>query len=122
MEEFTIRQGDQYSIPFTVMLDGSVITDKMIDSVDEELNGDVEIVIGKLRKTYRNGDVKYNPRTYTFDFPFTQTETFALRRGMRLNSQVRVKLRKFNKDEANTIYSFDGPMVVVEGSLSREHI
>jgi len=122
MEQYTVRQGDQYSIPFQITLDGSLITNKMIDGVSPELNGDVEIVIGKLRKTYRDEEVKFNTKTFTFDFPFTQDETFNLRPGMRLKSQVRVKLKKFNPTEDNFIFSYNGPDVLVISSLSREKI
>ena len=122
MNDYIVRQGDQYSIPFPILMDDYIITDDLLNSGNAETDGDVEITIGKLRKTLRNGEIKFNPNTYTFDFPLTQEETFALRPGMRLRSQVRVKLRSFDSNENNFIFSYDGPNVLIIQSISKENI
>lgn len=122
MNDYIVRQGDQYSIPFPILMDDYIITDDLLNSGNAETDGDVEIIIGKLRKTLRNGEIKFNPNTYTFDFPLTQEETFALRPGMRLRSQVRVKLRSFDFNENNFIFSYDGPNVLIIQSISKENI
>ena len=122
MNDYIVRQGDQYSIPFPILIDDYIITDDLLNSGNKETGGDVEIVIGKLRKTLRNGEIKFNSSTYTFDFPLTQEETFALRPGMRLRSQIRVKLRSFDSNENNFIFSYDGPNVLIIQSMSKENI
>lgn len=122
MESYTIRQGDQYSIPFQIMLDNSVITESQIKTGSPETDGNIEIVIGKLRKTWKDGQIKFNSKTYTFDFPLTQKETLTFRPGMRLRSQIRVKLRTFDPAEDNFIYSYDGPNIFVVPSISKERI
>ena len=61
MQEYVVRQGDQYSIPFPIILNNSyIITDDFIDSENPERSGDVEIVIGDLRKTLKNNEIKFN--------------------------------------------------------------
>jgi len=122
MTEYVIRQGDQYAISFPIILDRHIVTDDLVDKTTPARSGDVEIVVGNLRKTFAKGQVKFNDLTYTFDFPLLQAETFAWRPGMRLKSQVRVKLRKFDDNEDNFICSYDGPDVVVVASMSKESI
>lgn len=122
MNDYVIRQGDQYSIPFPILINDYIITDDLLNSGNSETDSDVEIVIGKLRKTLRNGEIKFNSSTYTFDFPLTQEETFAFRPGMRLKSQVRVKLRSFDSNENNFIFSYDGPNILIIQSMSKETI
>ncbi len=122
MTDYVVRQGDQYSIPFPILIDDYIITDDLLNSGDENTDGDVEIVIGKLRKTLRNGEIKFNSVNYTFDFPLTQEETFALRPGMILRSQIRVKLRSFDSNENNLIFSYDGPNIFIKQSISKENI
>ena len=122
MTDYIVRQGDQYSIPFPILIDDYIITDDLLNSGDENTDGDVEIVIGKLRKTLRNGEIKFNSTNYTFDFPLTQEETFALRPGMILRSQIRVKLRSFDSNENNLIISYDGPNIFIKQSISKENI
>ena len=117
MTDYVVRQGDQYSIPFPILIDDYIITDDLLN-----IDGDVEIVIGKLRKTLRNGEIKFNSTNYTFDFPLTQEETFALRPGMILRSQIRVKLRSFDSNENNLIFSYDGPNIFIKQSISKENI
>ena len=117
MGEYRVRQGDQYAIPFPILIRDTVITREMIDSTDPENAGDVEIIVGNLRKTYRDNQVKFNEMTYTFDFPLTQEETFKFRPGSVLQSQVRVRLVKINSDDMATIFSFDGPDIVVEAAM-----
>lgn len=121
MQEYVVRQGDQYSIPFPILLDRYIVTSDFIDSEKPENSGDIEITVGDLRKTFKNNEIKFNTITYTFDFPLTQEETFELYPGMRLRSQVRVKFRKYG-DENNFIYSYDGPDIVVIESMSKESI
>lgn len=122
MEDIIVRQGDQYSIAFPILLDRHIVTADLINGASPELDGDVEIVVGKLRKTYRKNEVKFNELTYNFEFPLTQKETLALRAGMILKSQVRVKLKRFSKEENNTIYSYNGPDIRIIESLSREQL
>lgn len=51
MEEFTIHQGDQYYVPFTINMGGTIATPENVD--------DVRISIGGISGVYSKGTIKY---------------------------------------------------------------
>ena len=65
-----IFQGDQYTIPFTVMRDGAAQTDTEIEKL--------EIIFAGIRKTYP-GDIIY--RNGEWFFPLLQEESLELSDG-----------------------------------------
>lgn len=78
-----MMQGDSYGIPVEIKRgDGAAVTNADIL--------DVEVVIGSLRKTYRNGDIAYTNGKWIF--PLTQEESFSFPSG-EVKAQVRVKWR-----------------------------
>lgn len=75
-----MMQGDAYSIEIRILSgDGTDVTAEDVR--------DVEITIGPLRKTYRDGDVRFDG---VWKFPVTQEETFGLLPA-RARAQVRVE-------------------------------
>ena len=83
----TIMQGDAYSIPVEILADGG--------PADETLFDEVEIVIGRLRKTLSSGEVTYDKDNKVFLFPVSQAETFSMKATM--PAQARVKLKGTNR-------------------------
>lgn len=51
MGEFIIHQGDQYYVPFTINIDGTIATPENVD--------DVRISIGGISGVYSKGTIKY---------------------------------------------------------------
>ena len=51
MGEFIIHQGDQYYVPFTINMDGTMATPENVD--------DVRISIGGISGIYSKGTIKY---------------------------------------------------------------
>jgi len=76
-----IKQGDAYSLPVTVTLDGTAL-----DISDVSL---VEFMFGSTRKLYPD-TVAYSAADGKFYIPLTQEETFALSRG-NIFLDIRVK-------------------------------
>ena len=75
-------QGDAYPIKILLKtVDGSVITPADVD--------DVEIVLGKHRKTYANGVVTYENECWMF--PMTQLESLMFRNTVRCQARVKFK-------------------------------
>ena len=78
-----IKQGDQYSIPITIRLNGQPID---IDEVSE-----VEFCVGdSIRKTWPQ-EVQYSADDSCFYLPLTQAETFAFPANSSVFLDVRVK-------------------------------
>lgn len=76
-----MMQGDSYNLGVEVLDDtGAVVLPEAIE--------DMEIAIGNLKKTYKDGEVKYGEGVWLF--PLTQEESFALPAG-KLYGQVRIK-------------------------------
>ena len=72
-------QGDAYYIPFYFFADEETqITEDMVD--------DVEIIFGKVRKTYSDGEILYNDGAFLF--PLTQAESSAMSGTVRVRAQV----------------------------------
>lgn len=65
-----IMQGDEYSIPFVIETASGTAT--------PDIFSDLEIVIGNMRKTLSDGQIKYDDTSKRFLFPLTQEETFSL--------------------------------------------
>lgn len=64
-----MMQGDAYGIPITIKTNNDTVLS------DEDVI-DVEVVIGKLRKSFAEGDISYDPDTQRFIFPLSQEESF----------------------------------------------
>ena len=78
-----IKQGDQYSVPIRVLLNGEPVN---VDDVAE-----VEFTFGDgLRKMFPQ-DVQYNSADNCFYVPLTQTETFAFPANGSVTLDIRVK-------------------------------
>lgn len=74
-----IMQGDAYAIPFAIDVDGTPVTDTMVEKV--------EIVIGEYMKEYP-GAVKYQDGEFLY--PISQEESFSMQSCVRA-VQIRVK-------------------------------
>lgn len=78
-----IKQGDEYSVPVLIRLNGEPVE---IDEVDE-----AEFAFGSgLRKLYP-GDVEYSQADGCFYLPLTQAETFAFPANGTVTLDIRVK-------------------------------
>lgn len=82
----TIKKGDAYPIPMVVKLNGQVIDDGTIYSVET-----VEICLQDLKKEWKadgSGEVEYE--NGVFYFPLSQSESFAIRAGkVKLDTRVK---------------------------------
>lgn len=111
--EYFVRRGDQYNIPFPVILGNKLLSPNDIE--------DVVISFNDLCKSFKKDEITFNWDRYCFEFPLTQEETLDLYPSMRLNSQVRYKLKQL--DNRNPmISSFEGPSIVIIDSNSKEII
>lgn len=79
----TIMQGDQYAIPFEILLNDGSPADG--DSFD-----DVEVVLGGIRKTVSGGEITFDTEKGVFLFPVTQVETLRLTSSSQ-TLQIRIK-------------------------------
>ena len=102
----TIMQGDAYNIPVEILADDG--------PADETLFDEVEIVIGKLRKTMSSGEITYDKDAKVFLFPVTQSETFAMAAST-MGAQARVKPKGTDK-----VIGIALKNVSVNGSRSQE--
>ena len=78
-----IKQGDQYSVPILIRLNG--------ETVDIDELAEVEFTFGDGTRKLWPQDVQYNSADNCFYLPLTQEETFALPPGAALPLDVRVK-------------------------------
>ena len=102
-----IMQGDEYSIPVSITIDGNVADDSVLQ--------DVEISIGKHTKSINGGGVAYDSEKQCFLFHVTQEETFDLISTPQ-KSQVRIKMND------GTVRGVSLGTVDVTASLSKEII
>lgn len=80
---FTIKQGDAYTIPATIKLNGAAIAKADVDTV--------EFMIGdNIRKLYP-GEVIYDETEGKYLVPVTQQETFSLEADATVPFDYRVK-------------------------------
>ena len=80
-----IKQGDAYSIPVSITVDGDTVNAETIALIET-----VEFMVGEgIRKVYP-GDVTFDYENSVFLVPVTQDETFALEDGDRISFDVRV--------------------------------
>ena len=78
-----IKQGDQYSVPVLIRLNGEEVN---VDDVAE-----VEFTFGNgIRKLFP-GDVQYNSADGCFYLPLTQDETFDFPANSSMTLDIRVK-------------------------------
>lgn len=79
-----MMQGDSYGLAIEIKnaADAVVTTEDITD---------VEIVIGQLRKTYKEGGISFENGMWIF--PLTQEETFKFSPTMRVKGQVRVMFK-----------------------------
>lgn len=99
-----MMQGDSYGLAIEIKnaADAVVTTEDITD---------VEITIGHLRKTYKDGGVKFEAGMWIF--PLTQEETFKFP-SMRVKGQVRVVFKSGVVEGASLGF------VHVDESLSKE--
>lgn len=77
-----IKQGDSYSLPIAVTLNGGNLNIKEIETV--------EICLGKVRKLYP-GEVSYDSENGEFLVPLTQKDTMKMPAGRYMELDVRFK-------------------------------
>lgn len=74
-------QGDQYRIPVELMFeDGSPITQSDIK--------DLEVSIGRIRKTLSDGDISFEQSENLFYVYVTQKETFTLLGDVKIQARI----------------------------------
>lgn len=99
-----MMQGDGYGLPIEILrTDGTAVSGGEV--------ADVEVTLGSLRKTYKQGEVTFDRGKWFF--PVTQQETFALP-SERLRCQVRVLWPD------GTVEGVSLGEILVTESLSRE--
>ena len=77
-----MMQGDSYGLEVTLLDgDGAVITPDVVTNI--------EITIGSLSKTYKDGQVTFSEDSQKWIFPLDQEETFAFP-ASRVKAQARV--------------------------------
>ena len=80
-----IKQGDAYSIPVSITVDGDTVNAETIALIET-----VEFMVGEgIRKVYPE-EVSFDGENSLFLVPLTQAETFALEDGERIPFDVRV--------------------------------
>ncbi len=79
-----MMQGDSRSLTVTILNE-----DKTVVTADDV--SDVEFIFGHLRKTYKEGQVAFDPVSGKWVIPFSQQETFSFQAPGYVNAQVRVK-------------------------------
>ncbi len=99
-----MMQGDSYGLAIEI----KNAADKVVTPDDVT---DVEITIGYLRKTYKDGEVIFKDGMWIF--PLTQEETFKFP-SMRVKGQVRVMFKTGFVEGASLGY------VCVDESISKE--
>ena len=101
-----MMQGDSYSLAIEILnAYGTPVTDADVSNV--------EITIGHLRKTMKDGAVVYNSGDGVWKFPLSQEETFRY-----LPSRVRGQVRVFWKNGEVEGIKLDDIMVLE--SISKE--
>lgn len=80
-----IHNGDQYAIPVTVTF-GDDNTKITTDNVDE-----ITIKIGKVPKSYPNGELLFDSEQEEWLYPITKDESDSLKSSS-VNFQVRIKI------------------------------
>lgn len=78
-----IKQGDSYSIPVQIAMNGEGINPDDIEAV--------EFYLGNVRKMYP-GEVEYSPEDECFYLPVTQKETLGFTANDAVPLDLRVKL------------------------------
>lgn len=78
-----IKQGDAYSLPVTVTVNGEAISTDVIDTA--------EFCIGGVRKLYPK-EVTYSADDGLFMLPLTQSDTFSFEENNAVPLDIRVKL------------------------------
>lgn len=86
----SIQRGDQYGIPFSVKIGGSVVTPSNIT--------DIEIQIETYNKKYSSGELTYDSTTQKWLFPLTAAMSNALPHV----SEVQVRVKPNASDVVNS--------------------
>lgn len=103
-KEYHIRQGDEYSIPFTLKAEGKDITDAE----------KIVINIGKKDYSSEDGYITFNSDRNCYELHLSQKDTFSHVAEIPIPAQIRVKL---GTDE---VIGKELPMFVFDKSLSGE--
>lgn len=101
-----MMQGDARSLYVELLLPGDVV-------VEPKDVADVEITLGLLSKTYRDGQLSFMNGVWVF--PLTQKETFALKATVQ-KAQVRVR---WHSGEIEGVFV---DRIYIDESLSRKEI
>ena len=96
--------GDSYSIPINLTVNG--------EGVSAERFQEIEVCIGRVRKTLTSGEIVYDAEQSAFLVPLTQKETFSLAGRSRIN--VRCKFH------GGSVVGIDLGVLEFEQSLSKE--
>ena len=104
-----IKQGDQYSVPILIRLNGEPLD---LDDVAE-----VEFTIGNDMRKLWPQDVQYNSADECFYLPLTQAETFAFPANGSVALDVRVKFAGGDvvgvlRPEALAVYDAESEVVL----------
>ena len=76
-----IIKGAQYSLPFTIKADGTIVTNETVQGV--------RIALGNQVASWPDGALRYSSSDKTWRFPLTQKASYALR-GTTVKYQVEV--------------------------------
>lgn len=106
MRDIEIRQGDAFSIPVEVTVDGEAVELEDLDMVEFSIGHYIRKVWPEDGVTFKNG---------VFYVPLTQTETFALRPEREIPLEVRVKFAS-----GMVLSSIPAGTVTVREAVSRE--
>lgn len=81
-----MMQGDSYKLPIQINTAEGALVPDMIE--------DIEVFVGQIRKTYRNGEITYDEEQTAFLVDLSQKETFRLRGKEKVQARV-----KFTEDD-----------------------
>lgn len=98
-----MMQGDQYALPIQIETNEGI--------ADAAIFADLEVFLGKVRKTMSGGNIEYDKENSTFNVYFTQKDTFKLAG----YEELRIRC-KFNSGD---VVGIKAGSYNVEESLSR---
>lgn len=98
-----IIQGEAYSVAFTLINDGVVVTDQTVDGV--------RIALGNQTATYPDGTLTYDDTDQTWRFPLTQQNSYSMS-GKETDYQAQIRI-------GTNIYSTRKQKITVYDSMFR---
>ena len=103
MHNMNIMQGDSYPLVFNIH-QGEL-------TIDDSVVADVEIAVGDVIKTFKNGEIYYSDGKWYF--PLTQEQTFKM---SDFRKPVRVRVKFSN----NSVVGATAKSICIEESTSKE--